>query len=311
MKLKAPFQYFGGKSLAASLVWERFGDVKNYVEPFAGSLAVLLARPTSPHVETVNDIDGHIANFWRAVKHDHEAVASYCDWPVNEVDLHAKHLWLVNNPPDVARMMADPELFDAKKAGWWCWGLCSWIGSGWCSGNGPWLAGDDGRFAKVVNAGHGVNRQLPNLGNAGNGVNTGADVSAWLNALSDRLRRVRVCCGDWSRVVGNSVVGFGGARPCGVFLDPPYASKRCSVYTNDSFDVAHDVRAWAIEHGDDPNLRIALCGYEGEHEMPGWECVPWKAHGGYGSTEEARANSGKERIWFSPHCLKVGKGLFE
>lgn len=40
-KLKAPFPWFGGKSRAAHLVWERFGAVGNYVEPFAGSLAVL------------------------------------------------------------------------------------------------------------------------------------------------------------------------------------------------------------------------------------------------------------------------------
>src|SRR5689334_19180994 len=43
--LKAPFPWFGGKSRVASLVWERFGEVRNYVEPFAGSLAVLLGRP--------------------------------------------------------------------------------------------------------------------------------------------------------------------------------------------------------------------------------------------------------------------------
>jgi hypothetical protein len=52
--LRAPFPYFGGKSRAAHLVWAAFGDVPNYVEPFAGSLAVLLGRPTpardfSPH----------------------------------------------------------------------------------------------------------------------------------------------------------------------------------------------------------------------------------------------------------------------
>ena len=55
--LKAPFPYFGGKSRVALQVWERFGDVANYVEPFAGSLAVLLGRPTEPKTETVNDLD--------------------------------------------------------------------------------------------------------------------------------------------------------------------------------------------------------------------------------------------------------------
>jgi site-specific DNA-adenine methylase len=40
--LRAPFPWFGGKSRIAHLVWERFGDVAHYIEPFAGSLAVLL-----------------------------------------------------------------------------------------------------------------------------------------------------------------------------------------------------------------------------------------------------------------------------
>ena len=34
--LKAPFPWFGGKSRVAHLVWQRFGDVANYVEPFFG-----------------------------------------------------------------------------------------------------------------------------------------------------------------------------------------------------------------------------------------------------------------------------------
>jgi site-specific DNA-adenine methylase len=40
--MMAPFPWFGGKSRAAKLIWSRLGDVPNYVEPFAGSLAVLL-----------------------------------------------------------------------------------------------------------------------------------------------------------------------------------------------------------------------------------------------------------------------------
>ena len=55
--LKAPFPWFGGKSRVADIVWDRFGDVANYVEPFFGSGAVLLARPHPPRIETVNDLD--------------------------------------------------------------------------------------------------------------------------------------------------------------------------------------------------------------------------------------------------------------
>ena len=68
MTLRAPFPWFGGKSKVADLVWDRQGDVDNYVEPFAGSLAVLLARPHAPTIETVNDVDGLLVNFWRAVQ---------------------------------------------------------------------------------------------------------------------------------------------------------------------------------------------------------------------------------------------------
>ena len=135
--IKPPFPYFGGKSSIAPLVWERFGLVRNYVEPFMGSLAVLMQRPQPfEGTETVNDLDGFLANFWRATQHDPEAVAFYADWPVNENDLHARHIWLVGQRESItARLEGDPDWFDAKVAGWWVWGACCWIGSGWCSGN--------------------------------------------------------------------------------------------------------------------------------------------------------------------------------
>lgn len=122
--------------------------------------------------------------------------------------------------------------------------------------------------------------------------------------LRDRLRRVRVTCGDWTRVLGDSVTWRHGTT--GVLLDPPYAlSERSTVYAIDE-DVSAAVRDWAIAHGTNALLRIALCGYEGEHVMPpGWTCVAWKAIGGYGSQGQGRgrANAARERVWFSPHCV--------
>ena len=82
--LTAPFPYFGGKSRACAPVWGAFGDVKNYVEPFCGSAAMLLGAPEGKRVETINDADGFVANFWRAVSKDDAAVAEAMDWPVNE-----------------------------------------------------------------------------------------------------------------------------------------------------------------------------------------------------------------------------------
>lgn len=94
--LRSPFPWFGSKQLVADLVWERFGQVDNYVEAFAGSLAVLLANPEPAKIETVNDTDCHLVNFFRAVARVPNEVASFVDYPVTEVDLQARHAWLVS-----------------------------------------------------------------------------------------------------------------------------------------------------------------------------------------------------------------------
>lgn len=309
--LQAPFPYFGGKSRAAGLLWERLGDVPNYVEPFFGSGAVLFGRPTAPKLETVNDLDGFIANFFRAIQHAPDEVAKWADNPVNENDLHACHIWLVNQRETFTRKLeADFEFYDAKVAGFWVWGICCWIGSGWCSGEGPWkIAEIDGtrQLVHLGNAGRGVNRKLVHLGDAGRGVNRKREcIQGWFSALSERLKDVRVCSGDWTRVTSDAVLEKQGLT--GVLLDPPYADtadRTDNLYAKDSNDVAHEVRKWAIENGSNPQLRIALCGYDGEHQMPPeWECVWWKAKKGYaGQGNGDNENQKRERIWFSPACL--------
>jgi hypothetical protein len=133
--LKSPYPWMGGKSQIADEVWRRLGRVRNYVEPFYGSGAVLLRRPLPfDGPETVNDVNGWLCNFWRALQADPEGVARYADWPVSELDLHARGDWLFYRP-DVAefieRMRSDPDYYDVKSAGWWVWGQCAWIGTGW------------------------------------------------------------------------------------------------------------------------------------------------------------------------------------
>ena len=126
-------------------------------------------------------------------------------------------------------------------------------------------------------------------------------------ALSDRLRTVRVCCGDWIRICDSpSTTTRLGIT--GVFLDPPYSvdsGRGMGVYRSDCGKVAHEVRDWCREYGTDPMMRVALCGLEGEHnelEGLGWFKLAWKAQGGYGNRNEDNKNDERERIWFSPHC---------
>jgi len=363
--LKAPFPYFGGKSLAAKLVWQALGvDVVNYVEPFFGSGAVLLARDNPGKVETVNDIDGFLTNFWRAVQADPEAVAHWAGYPVSEIDLHARHGWLINRKDRLAWSLEDPDFYDVKIAGWWVWGWSAWIGSNFCSGKGPWTfnganlvkTGDKNELAllrkrpHLSNTGTGIHRaslaptkdelalskQLPHLSNTGRGIHRSSlasakdglalskqlpqlgdngigihrsslafGLAAYFQTLSDRLARVRIVCGDWKRVITPCVTTRHGTT--GIFLDPPYAvTARCKVYNNDSDTLAREVKEWAVANGDNPKLRIVLCGYCDEHEMPeNWIALPWKANGGYGNQkkETKNANREKEVLWLSPHCL--------
>lgn len=122
---------------------------------------------------------------------------------------------------------------------------------------------------------------------------------AYMQALSDRLRRVRVCAGDFERLLGPAVTTCIGTT--GVFLDPPYPlDGRAVCYSHDSADVWWRSYQWAIDNGDNLELRIALCGYEhpGAVFPPDWEEVAWKASGGYGRSARGQANARRERIWF-------------
>lgn len=118
--LQSPYPYFGGKARAAQIIWDSLGDVPNYIEPFFGSGAVLLARPHEiiSQTELVNDKNGFISNFWRAIRADPEAVAYYADWLISEIDLHARHAWLVNRKERLLWSLEDPDFYDARIAGW-------------------------------------------------------------------------------------------------------------------------------------------------------------------------------------------------
>lgn len=300
----------------------------------------------------------HNCNFWRALQADPKAVAHYADLPVNEADMNGKHAWLVGQRTGLtAKLEGDPEYYDVKIAGWWVWGLNCWIGSGWCSGQGPWHV-EDGRLVKAgkpvadgvwhqrvhlgsdeqgVNRkrvhlgsdGQGVNRKLVHLGN-GRGVNRklvhlGDDgrghcaaitdaLEQYMMSLADRLRRVRVCSGDWSRICGPTPLRIDSGS-VGVFLDPPYSEtdgRDMGLYAVDDGTVAHDVREWAIEWGQRRNVRIALCGYEGTPMPEGWSVHEWKAQGGYAGQGQGesngKANRRRERIWFNKTCLPITQG---
>lgn len=65
------FGWYGGKFSHLDWLLPLLPECHHYCEPFAGSAAVLLNRPPSP-VETYNDIDGEVANFFRILRDQKE-----------------------------------------------------------------------------------------------------------------------------------------------------------------------------------------------------------------------------------------------
>lgn len=127
---QAPFPYMGGKSRVAGRIWQALGDVDRYIEPFVGSAAVLLSCPANPkRFELIGDLNGYVCNAWRSIQADPDAVAYHADWPSIHTDLYARHMWLVQwgREGGLDRLMADPEYYDPRVAGWWIWGMSNWI----------------------------------------------------------------------------------------------------------------------------------------------------------------------------------------
>lgn len=305
--LRAPFPYFGGKRRAAPLIWNALGDPGGYVEPFAGSAAVLLARPAvkGRRVETINDADGWLVNMWRAIQQSPEEVAMHAAGPVTEIDYHARLAWLHERRGAwlIPWLEGDPENHDAKAAGWWLYVMACGIADPF--GGGPWRV-IDGRLVDtrklphLGNPGRGVNRELPHLGNPGQGL------IDYMRRLAARLARVRITCGSWERVLTPAVVRAktGGDGGIGILLDPPYStSGHLYAHGDDDGALPADVRSWCLTAPE--HYRIALCGYDGEHaelEQHGWRVVEGKSGGGAGYSTDGTAGH-RERLWLSPACI--------
>ncbi len=249
-------------------------------------------------VETLNDADGWLVNTWRSIQLSPDAVAAAAWGPVAEIDYHARLAWLQERrtPDLVAWLEGDPEAHDAKAAGWWLYVLACGIGDPF--GPGPWRV-VDGHLRKVGNAGRGVNRELPHLGDAGQG-----QLRAYMQALAERLHRVRITCGSWERVVKPSVTrsGTGGGGSRAIFLDPPYATSG-DLYAHAGGDVAIAVREWCMAAPRE--LRVILCGYDDEHDAllgHGWNVTEGKAGRGAGYSVNP-TNGRRERLWLSPACI--------
>ena len=304
---------------------------------------MLLNRPgfnPTKYTETICDADGHIANVWRALQFSPDETAKWADWPVNHADLSARKKVLnEKNQYLLENLIKNDMWHDSKLAGYWIWAASCWIGSGLTRPTAIPHLTDAGMGVHKIskrphlgNAGKGVHKisQIPHIGYAGMGVHKiskrphiadagkgvqeiyNENIYTWFRQLSERLRYVRVVCGDWTRVCGGNWQDNIG--PVGIYFDPPYENKdRDDVYAVDCFQVGGLVRKWAIERGELKDYRICISGYDMNNELSdhGWESYSWETGGGYSNVSgKKNDNCSKEILWMSPNCNKMNKQNF-
>ncbi|MCB0993856.1 MAG: DNA adenine methylase [Acidimicrobiales bacterium] len=106
--MKPAFAYYGGKTRLAPWIVGLLPPHEVYVEPFAGSAAVLFAKPPVHH-EVLNDIDGQVINFYRLLRERPDELEVAC-----RLTPYARDEYL-------AADFDEPGIDDLERARrWWC-----------------------------------------------------------------------------------------------------------------------------------------------------------------------------------------------
>lgn len=130
--MRTPLTYYGGKQKLAAQIVALMPPHSVYLEPFAGGAAVLFAKARAER-ETINDLDGQITAFWRALRDRPEELASAvamtpygrAEWrgskePATD-DVEAARRLLVNVDQSFSRSRdnwSPPSLLKDRKGRW-------------------------------------------------------------------------------------------------------------------------------------------------------------------------------------------------
>ncbi len=237
------FGWYGGKFSHLKWLLPLLPECHHYCEPFAGSAAVLLNRPPSP-VETYNDIDGEVANFFRVLRDQKDKLVE----AIGLTPFSREEFF-------VAVSKADGALSDLERARRF--------------------------FVRARQARTGL-AQTASLGRWANCKNTSRAgmsgvVSRWLGSVEDlpaiasRLLRVQI-----ENRPAIDIIKLYDAKSTLFYCDPPYvhASRGDSkAYAFEMNDLEHRALSSALKSA---KGNVALSGYRGDLMdtlYRGWRCV--------------------------------------
>lgn len=271
--MRSPIAWYGGKSTMAHHIVPLLPAHRHYCEPYAGGLAVLFAKQPAT-IETINDLEGGLINFYRVVRDPalFPALQRRLELtPYARAEMRAGAAGCWDHPDPVERAAL-------------------------------WFS-----FVRQSVAGHASNRAKGSwsycVTDAARSIS--ASVSKWMGAIDglqaahERLRTVQIEQDD-----APSVIARFDSPDTLFFLDPPYhpATRSDRRYAHDLTAADHEALVAAAQGLSGMAL---LCGHDHASYAPleaaGWEKLTWdvrvRAHViRTGSSSTWR----KECIWRNP-----------
>ena len=239
--LKPPFAYYGGKTTLAPQIAKLLPDHDHYVEPFAGSLAVLLAK-TPAKAETVNDLDGDLMTFWKVLRKQSDALEEACKLTPHSREEYSLSCGNLRDLPDLERArrvfvrLTQGRSHSMKPTGW--------------------------KYQKDVQKRHTARQHINSY-------------TARLSKVSSRLMDVSLECRNAVEVVQE----YGSEPTVCIYADPPYlGSTRADNYRMEMLeDNLHVQLAHALNNC---KASVVLSGYASplyEELYEGWHRYELKA----------------------------------
>lgn len=273
--MRPPFVYFGSKQTLADRIVALLPEHLHYVEPFCGSLAVLLAKPPS-RMETVNDLDRELVTFWRILRERPEDLERACALTPHA---RAEYADVLDAGP------ADSELEVARRV---------WVRL--TQGRGGQLRRTTGwRYFKDP---HGSNVSMPGY------------LEAYRQRLApclDRLAEASLECRPAAEVIAD----YGQHPDVLLYVDPPYLGEtrnwgnqyRHEMRTDDEHrDLAEALHA--------ARAAVVLSGYPSplyDQLYAGWDRVSLNARTTQGGSED----SARTEVLWSNRPLGIQPALFD
>ena len=241
MKIKAIVPWMGTKRGMAPLIAAQLGPHRAYWEPFAGSMAVLLAKPVVSQ-ETANDLHGDLILLALVLQHDRWGPWLYRQLrrTLPSEEMHHVSRAQVQDPPVWSPLRIDPfrlEEKDARRAFWFF--INSWLGR-------------NGVIGTKENNNHFCVRFTTNGGIQGTRFASAVDsIPAWRR----RLREVTILRRDGFELLERIEDQPGTA----IYCDPPYLEKG-ATYIHDFTAADHDRLAACLARFE--RARVVLSYYD-------------------------------------------------